>query len=72
MVQHRAKEREREIGDRKRGRRGGERPGTDAVGNEGMGNSHTAGEGSISKMLKREEITTSSLVDGNIKEALDL
>jgi len=38
-----------------------------------MGNSHTAGKGSIrKKMLKREEITTSSLVDGNIKEALDL
>jgi len=38
-----------------------------------MGNSHTAGEGSISKMiLKTEEITTSLLVDGNIKEALDL
>lgn len=39
----------------------------------GMGNSHTTGEGSISKlMLKAEEITTSLLVDGNIKEALDL
>ena len=35
--------------------------------------SHTTGGGSISKMmLKTEGITTSSLVDGNIKEALDL
>ena len=38
-----------------------------------MGNSHTTGNCSIRKMmLKREEITTSLLVDGNIKEALDL
>jgi hypothetical protein len=39
-----------------------------------MGNSHTAGTGerSISKILETEEITTSSLVDGNIKEALNL
>jgi len=38
-----------------------------------MGNSHTTGGGSISKIiLKTEEITTSLLVDGNIKEALDL
>jgi hypothetical protein len=34
--------------------------------------SHTAGVGSISNLLETEQITTSLLVDGNIKEALDL
>ena len=49
-------------------RRGGSRRGQ-----TGLGNSHTVGGGSISKIrLKTEEITTSLLVDGNIKEALDL
>lgn len=58
-----------ELGDRRH--REGKRVGTGRR-NEGTGNSHTAGEGSISRILEAEEITTSSLVDGNIKEALDL